>query len=73
LLFAFAFSGYVQRTSVAIAAERIMPELGLTQLQIGWLFTAFLFTYAAFQLPCALLGERWGPRRMVTALALPTA
>ena len=50
-----------------------MPELGLTQVQIGWLFTAFLFTYAAFQVPGALLGERWGPRRMLTAVGLATA
>jgi len=72
LLFAFAFTGYVQRTSVAIAAQRIMPELGLTQIQIGWLFTAFLFTYTAFQLPGALLGERWGPRQTLTAVGLAT-
>lgn len=73
MLFAFAFTGYIQRTSVAIAAERIMPELGLTQIQIGWLFTAFLFTYAAFQLPGALAGQRWGPRRTLTAVGLATA
>ena len=45
LLFGFAFTGYVQRTSVAIAAERMMPELGLTQIEVGWLLTAFLFSY----------------------------
>ena len=72
LLFAFAFTGYVQRTSIAIAADRIMPELGLTQTQVGWLFTAFLFTYSAFQLPGGLLGQRIGPRRTLTALGLAT-
>lgn len=50
-----------------------MPELGLTQLQIGWLFTAFLFTYAAFQLPVALAGQRWGPRLTLTAVGFATA
>ena len=73
LLFAFAFTGYVQRTSISIAAERMMPELGLTQQQIGWLFTAFLVTYSAFQIPGALAGERLGPRRMLTAIGLATA
>jgi ACS family glucarate transporter-like MFS transporter len=72
LLLAFAFTGYVQRTSIAIAADRIMPELGLTQTQVGWLFTAFLFTYSAFQLPGGLLGQRIGPRRTLTALGLAT-
>jgi MFS family permease len=72
MLFAFAFTGYVQRTSVAVAAERMMPELDLTQVEVGWLFTAFLFTYAIFQLPGALIGQVWGPRRMLAAIGLTT-
>ena len=35
MLVAFCFVGYVQRTSVAIAAERMMPTLGLSQVQVG--------------------------------------
>jgi ACS family glucarate transporter-like MFS transporter len=72
LLFAFAFTGYVQRTSVAIAAERMMPELGLTQVEVGWLLTAFLFTYSVFQLPGAVVGEWLGARRTLTAIGLLT-
>ncbi len=72
LLFAFAFTGYVQRTSVAIAAERMMPELGLTQVEIGWLLTAFLFSYSVFQLPGALAGQWFGARRTLTAIGLAT-
>jgi MFS transporter, ACS family, glucarate transporter len=72
MLFAFAFTGYVQRTSVAIAAERMMPELGLTQVQVGWLFTAFLLFYSIFQIPGALIGQQWGARRTLTAIGLAT-
>jgi ACS family glucarate transporter-like MFS transporter len=72
MLFAFAFTGYVQRTSVAVAAERMMPELGLTQVEVGWLFTAFLFTYAIFQLPGALIGQVCGPRRTLAVIGLTT-
>lgn len=72
MLFAFAFTGYVQRTSISIAAERMMPELGLTQVQVGWLFTAFLFAYAVFQLPGALLGEKYGPRLVLATIGLTT-
>src|SRR5688572_608924 len=72
MLFAFAFTGYVQRTGVSIAAERMMPELGLTQLQVGWLFTAFLLLYSIFQIPGALIGQQWGARRMLTAIGLAT-
>ena len=72
LLFAFAFTGYVQRTGVAIAAERMMPELGLTQIEVGWLLTAFLLAYSVFQLPGALVGEWLGARRTFTAIGLAT-
>jgi ACS family glucarate transporter-like MFS transporter len=72
LLLATAFVGYVQRTGVAIAAERIMPELGLTQVQIGWLLTAFLVGYTAFQLPSALVGQWIGARRALTWLGIVT-
>ena len=72
LIFAFAFTGYVQRTSISIAAQRMMPELGLSQIQVGWLLTAFLFTYAVFQIPGALAGQWIGPRRALTVIGLAT-
>lgn len=72
MLFAFAFTGYVQRTGVSIAAERMMPELGLSQIQVGWLFTAFLLFYSIFQVPGALIGQQWGARRTLTAIGLAT-
>jgi ACS family glucarate transporter-like MFS transporter len=62
----------VQRTGVAIAAERMMPELGLSQVEVGWLFTAFLLAYSIFQIPGAMLGQRFGARRMLTAIGVAT-
>jgi ACS family glucarate transporter-like MFS transporter len=73
MLFGFAFTGYIQRQGISVAAERIMPELGLSQIQIGWVMTAFLVTYTAFQIPCSLLGQVVGARRMLTAIGLITA
>jgi ACS family glucarate transporter-like MFS transporter len=72
LLFAFSFVGYVQRTSVAIAAERMMPTLGLSQVQVGWLLTAFLVGYTVFQVPGAIVGSWLGARRTVTGIGLLT-
>ena len=57
-LLGFAFFAYLQRTSVAIAAERMMPELGLTQVEIGWLLTVFLVSYTTLQLPGGAIGQR---------------
>lgn len=72
MIFGFAFTGYLQRQGVGIAAERMMPELGLTQVQIGWLITAFLLSYAIFQLPGALFGQRFGARTTITFFGLMT-
>lgn len=72
MIFGFAFTGYLQRQGVGIAAERMMPELGLTQVQIGWLITAFLLAYAIFQLPGALFGQRFGARRTIAFFGLMT-
>ena len=62
LLFAFAIFGYVQRTGIAIAADRMLPELGLTRIQFGWLLNAFLIAYTALQVPGALAGQWLGSR-----------
>jgi MFS transporter, ACS family, glucarate transporter len=66
-LFGFSFFAYVERTSIGVAADRMMPELGLTQVQVGWLFTAFLASYAAFQAPGGWLGQRFGARLTLVA------
>jgi ACS family glucarate transporter-like MFS transporter len=65
-LFGFSLFGYVQRTGIAIAAEPMMQDLGLDQVTLGWLLTAFLIGYTAFQIPGGVLGEYWGPRRTLT-------
>jgi ACS family glucarate transporter-like MFS transporter len=64
-LLLFTMLAYVQRTAISVAAEPMMPELGLSQLQIGWLETAFLISYTALQIPGGLVGQSLGVRRML--------
>ncbi|MDR3507911.1 MAG: MFS transporter [Caulobacteraceae bacterium] len=66
-LFALTFAAYVQRTAVSVAAAPMMPDLHLTQVQIGWLETAFLVSYTALQFPGGALGQAVGARIMITA------
>ncbi|HEU4516367.1 MAG TPA: MFS transporter [Steroidobacteraceae bacterium] len=70
LIFGFACASYLQRQGIGIAAERMMPELGLTQLQIGWLMNAFLITYAVFQVPGGLVGQRFGARATIAVIGV---
>src|SRR5271170_2058731 len=62
-LFGFGFLAYLQQKSITVAAARIMPELGLSQLQIGWLEWTFVLGYAIFQTPGGVFGQRHGARR----------
>jgi ACS family glucarate transporter-like MFS transporter len=61
-MFAFAFMSYVQRSSLSVAAERIMPELHLSKTQIGAMMWAFTVAYTLFQVPGGALGQRFGAR-----------
>lgn len=65
-LFGFSIFGYIQRNGISIAAEPMMRELGLSQMALGWLLTVFLVGYTVFQIPGAVLGEYFGPRRTLT-------
>jgi MFS transporter, ACS family, glucarate transporter len=69
-MFGFVSIANIQRTSIAISAERMMPELGITQVQVGWLLTAFAIGYTGFQIPGGVLGERLGARRMFALIGI---
>jgi sugar phosphate permease len=57
---------YFQQKGVTIAAERIMRELSLSQMQIGWIQWAFLLAYTPAQIIGGRLGQRFGARYTLT-------
>jgi len=68
-LFIFGCIAYFQQKGLTVAAHRMMPELGLTQMQIGWLEWAFVLGYASFQFPGGVIGQRLGARVMFTVIS----
>ena len=68
-LWLFGFIAYFQQKGITVAAERMMPELGFSQMQIGWLEWAFVLGYAAFQFPGGVIGQRLGARLMFTLIS----
>lgn len=66
LLFAISVVTYVDRVNISVTARQMMPALGLTDLQMGQVFSAFVLGYALCQIPGGWLGDRWGPRRVLT-------
>ncbi len=70
VLFGFGLMAYVQQRSLSVASYRMMPELDLSQMQIGWLEWAFLLGYAALQFPGGVLGQRLGARATLVGIGL---
>ena len=65
LLVGLSGVGYVLRTNIAVAAKPMQTELGLTNIQLGWVFGAFLWAYTIFQLPGGRLGDALGSRAVL--------
>jgi MFS transporter, ACS family, glucarate transporter len=70
LLFAASFVAYVLRTNMSIAGEKMMADLGLSKIQLGMVLSAFAWGYAIFQFPGGVFGDRMGPRRALTVIAI---
>ena len=46
LLFVVYVLMFIDRVNISIAAKYIMPEYGLSDVQFGWIFSAFVLGYA---------------------------
>lgn len=57
---------YLDRANLAVAAPVIQKELNLSPIYLGFLFSAFAWTYAAMQIPCGLFLDRLGNRLTYT-------
>ena len=53
---------YIDRVNVSTAALAFRTELGLSNVQYGWIFSAFAYSYALFQIIGGWIGDRFGPR-----------
>jgi ACS family glucarate transporter-like MFS transporter len=60
---------FLDRTNISIAGMQIGRDFRIDNTHLGWVFSAFLVGYAAFQIPAGVLARRFGPRR-VLALGL---
>ncbi|WP_392561987.1 MFS transporter [Orbus sturtevantii] len=53
---------YLDRSALSIANSAISGELGLTQIQMGYLLSAFSLSYAFAQLPVGIILDKIGSR-----------
>jgi len=68
-----SFVAYVLRTNLNIVGETMIHDLGMTEVQLGMVFSAFAAGYAIFQFPGGIFGDRFGARFTLTAIAVAWA
>jgi sugar phosphate permease len=64
------FVAYVDRVNISVAAPTMRKEFGLTLTELGLIFSAFAYPYAAMQIVGGWLSDRLGPRLVLTLLSV---
>lgn len=67
LLFAIT---YLDRVCISVAGPRIQADLHIDPVGWGWVTAIFTLSYCLFEIPTGLLGDRIGPRRVLTRIVL---
>ena len=62
LIFVNVVINYLDRSNLSVAATALGGDLKLSSVQLGFIFSAFGWTYAGLQIPGGLLADRIGPR-----------
>jgi MFS transporter, ACS family, glucarate transporter len=66
-LFVLSAVAYLDRVNLSIAGAELVEEFAISNIQLGFVFSAFLLGYALFQTLAGWLADRFGPRRVLTA------
>ncbi len=61
---------YLDRVCIATAAPAMRADLGLTDAQMGLVFSAFTFAYALFEIPSGWMADRFGARVTLTRIVV---
>jgi ACS family glucarate transporter-like MFS transporter len=61
---------YLDRVCISKLAPDIMRDLGLSKIQMGYVFSSFTFAYALFEIPTAWWADREGTRRVLTRIVI---
>ncbi len=59
---------YLDRVNISTAAPMISKEFGFDKVTMGFIFSAFVWAYAVFQVPGGWLSDRFGARGVLTGV-----
>ena len=51
---------YFDRINLSVAAPQLKHDFGLTDGELGWLFSGFFWSYALLQIPTGMILDRFG-------------
>lgn len=66
LVFVNVAINYLDRANLSVAATEMGKDLNLSTVDLGYMFSAFGWAYAALQIPGGLIADRFGPRVLYT-------
>ncbi|MFZ1923746.1 MAG: MFS transporter [Xanthobacteraceae bacterium] len=64
LMLALVTINYMDRSALGIVAQAVRGEFGLSPIEMGFLFSSFLWTYTLCILPIGILLDRFSPRNI---------
>jgi ACS family glucarate transporter-like MFS transporter len=67
-IFLLAFITIMDRVCISSAKLGIASDLGITDVQFGWVFGVFACGYATLMIPAGWWADRIGPRVFLTAI-----
>jgi MFS family permease len=65
LLFLLSVVSYIDRISISVGAKSIAGEFHLSPVAMGYLLSAFFWSYALCLIPVGMLADRWGARKTI--------
>jgi MFS family permease len=61
---------YLDRVCISVAGPRMQADLHIDPIGWGWVTGIFTLSYGLFEIPTGALGDRIGPRRVLTRIVV---
>ena len=64
------YIAYVYRSNLSVIGKFLMDDTGISQIELGWLLSSFIWGYTLFQFPGGLISEKIGPKTTLVLVTL---
>src|SRR5450432_3909269 len=70
LLFFLILITYLDRICISLVGVRVKNEFNLSNEKFGWVLGAFALSYALFEIPAGILGDRIGQKKIFIRIVI---